>query len=165
MFIPTVKMLFSSNEMPRMKGSEEAVSRRMVIVPFDAKFSKDDPDYDPYIVYKVQTEEAMEYMIQLGLDGLWRVLENKGFTQCDKVDEMLTEFNMQNDPMLEWLEDNECAGRPIEDCFMQYRVWCEQSGYSPVARGKFTRRVCTRQGVESIVKRVKGRVMRCFSAS
>ena len=162
-FIPTVKMLFSSNEMPRMKGSEEAVSRRMVIVPFNAKFSKDDPDYDPYIIYKVKTEEAMQYMIQLGLDGLWRVLENKGFTKCGKVDEMLREFDMQNDPMLEWLEDNPCSGRPIEDCYMQYRVWCEQSGCSPMARGKFTRRVCTKQGLASVVKRNKGAVKRCFS--
>lgn len=161
-FIPTVKLLFSSNELPRMRGSEEAIARRMVIVPFNATFSKEDADYDPYIVYKLQSEDAMEYLIQIALDGLYRVLDTKGFTDCSKVDKMLAEFNAQNDPMLEWLEDTDCKGRCIDDCYMSYRVYCEQGGYNPIARGKFTRRVCSKQNLQNVVKRVNGNLKRCF---
>ena len=41
------KLLFSANNMPRIKDKSRAVIDRLIIVPFDAVFSKDDPDYDP----------------------------------------------------------------------------------------------------------------------
>lgn len=38
-FKPTVKLLFSANEIPRMRNKGfEAIKRRLVIIPFNAKF-------------------------------------------------------------------------------------------------------------------------------
>lgn len=44
-FAPYAKLLFSANDIPRTKDKTGAVLRRMVIIPFNAVFSKDDPDY------------------------------------------------------------------------------------------------------------------------
>ena len=48
-FNPFIKLLFSANDIPRMKDKTGAVLRRLVIIPFNATFSKDAPDYDPFI--------------------------------------------------------------------------------------------------------------------
>lgn len=62
------KMLFSANKIPRVKDETGAVLRRLIIVPFNAKFTKDDKDYDPYIKYKLRSDEVMEYLILVGLN-------------------------------------------------------------------------------------------------
>ena len=63
------KLIFSANDIPRIGGAKDsiAVERRIVVVPFDAKFTPDDPDFDPEIVDKLKNQEAFEYLIQLGL--------------------------------------------------------------------------------------------------
>ena len=43
------KFLFSANVIPRMKDKTGAVQRRLVIVPFDAKFTPNDADFRPFI--------------------------------------------------------------------------------------------------------------------
>ena len=48
-FNPHCKLLFSANNIPRIKDKSGAVLSRLIIVPFNAQFSSDDPDYDPYI--------------------------------------------------------------------------------------------------------------------
>lgn len=70
------KLLFSANAIPRLGRSKESFSvmRRLVIVPFDAKFTSEDEDFNPNIRYDLQDQEVMEYMIQIGLTGLKRLL-------------------------------------------------------------------------------------------
>ena len=77
------KFLFSANNIPRIKDKSGAVISRLVIIPFNARFTKDDPDFDPYIIYKITTENAMEYLINIGLEGLKRVLKSYSFTESE----------------------------------------------------------------------------------
>ena len=99
-FNPYCKLLFSANNIPRIKDKSGAVIDRLVIIPFDAKFSSNDKDFDPYIKYKLITEESLEYLILLGLRGLKRVLQNRGFTTSSKVTASLVEYQENNNPIL-----------------------------------------------------------------
>lgn len=69
-FNPFIKLLFSANDIPRMKDKTGAVLRRLVIIPFNATFSKDDPDYRPFIKYELTQQDSIEYLIRLGVEGL-----------------------------------------------------------------------------------------------
>ena len=60
------KFLFSANVIPRMKDKTGAVQRRLVIVPFDAKFTPNDADFRPFIKDELCEQSSMEYLIQLG---------------------------------------------------------------------------------------------------
>lgn len=82
-FKPYCKLIFSSNNIPRLgKGNDfSAVKRRLIIIPFNAKFSKDDPDFVPYIIDELKAQTAIEYFIVLAIEGLKRVLANKAFTE------------------------------------------------------------------------------------
>lgn len=158
-FNPYVKLLFSANDIPRMKDRTGAVLRRLVIIPFNAKFTRDDPDFDPYIVYKLKTKEAMEYLIQIGLDGLSDVLHNSGFSESVRVKNAIQEYEEENNPILVWLKDAEIDGRFTKDCYKDYQVFCSENGYTCYTLTSFTRALKQKLGVEVKKVRVKGRLL------
>lgn len=57
----------------------------LVIIPFNAKFSKNDDDFDAGITWKLKKQDVAEYLIKLGIEGLKRVLTNQGFTESQKI--------------------------------------------------------------------------------
>ena len=85
-FEPYVKLVFSANTIPRIgKGRDSsAILRRLVIIPFNAKFTSDNPNFRPFIGDSLQGQESMEYLINLGIAGLKRVLLNRKFTTSIK---------------------------------------------------------------------------------
>ena len=148
-FNPYVKLLFSANDIPRTKDKTGAVLRRMVIIPFNARFTKEDPDYDPYIIYKLKSEESMEYLIQIGLDGLFDVLSNNAFTESRKVDEAIQEYEEDNNPILLFIKDAEIEGRFTQDVYKEYQVFCNENGYSPYTLTMFSRTLKQKLGIEA----------------
>ena len=110
-FNPYVKLIFSANNIPRMgKGRDStAILRRLVIVPFNAKFTKESlgDSFKPYITHSLKSQESMEYLIKLGVEGLKRVLQNKEFTTSDKVKAELNEYEENNNPILSFFKDCE----------------------------------------------------------
>ena len=162
-FTPYVKLLFSANDIPRMKDKTGAVLRRLVIVPFNAKFSKNDPDYDPYIGYKLRARECMERLVLLGIQGLRRVIENKGFTECGIVEEAITEYEIENNPILLFLQDSEVDGRPTKDVYREYQVFCSENSYTAITKTSFTKELKRRLGAK--VKKVRNgsNVLDCYT--
>ncbi|MFL2134178.1 phage/plasmid primase, P4 family [Desemzia sp. FAM 23990] len=69
------KLIFSANNIPRLGGGKDtaAIARRLVIIPFDAKFSAGDEDFDPYIKDKLIKQPAMEYFIKIQWNTLSRL--------------------------------------------------------------------------------------------
>lgn len=104
-FIPYAKLIFSANNIPRMKDPTGAAMRRLLTIPLNAKFSENDPDYDPQINVKLTQQEAMEYFILLAIGGLKRVLKNKHFTVSQKVQQAKTDYEQENNPILAFIED------------------------------------------------------------
>jgi putative DNA primase/helicase len=68
----------------------------MIIIPFDATFTKADPDYRPFIKYELREQEAVERLILLGVKGLQRILENNTFTVPKKAVDALEEYEKEN---------------------------------------------------------------------
>lgn len=158
------KMLFSANKIPRVKDETGAVLRRLIIVPFNAKFSKEDKDYDPYIKYKLRTSEVMEYLILEGLKGLKRVLKNKGFTTSKKVEEELQEFDEMNNPILMYVKDygDEIMNNTTNEVYLSYTSYCRESGLNPLGKIQFCKQICTMLDCKSSVKKVNGKSVRVF---
>lgn len=137
------KMLFSANAIPRIKDKSGAVLDRLIIVPFDATFSKTDPDYDPYIKYRLRDRQVMEYLIVLGLQGLKRVLEAHGFTSCKRVEKELEAYNKENNPVLSFLEDidveKDIYNQDTGTVFKAYQIYCAENNYQSLGRSVFTK--------------------------
>lgn len=156
-FKPYAKFFFSANALPRIRSKGfDAIKRRLVIIPFKAKFTKDDPDYDPYITWKLREKGVMEYVIKLGVEGLKRVLENNAFTEGDKVRKELEDYELENNPILLWMQET-----PIEKILNQttkevhrlYRVFCVENGFQEMTLSTFSKELNRRFGF--VVKRVR----------
>lgn len=108
------KFIFSANDIPRIKDPTGATARRIIVIPFKNKFDRARADYDPYFFDKVLTQECMEYLIKIGVMGLKRVLENRGFTETEETQKLIEDFNKNNNPVLEYVDflENE-ADEPI----------------------------------------------------
>lgn len=171
-FNPYVKLLFSANDIPRMKDKSGAVLRRLVIIPFNARFSKYlpdgitiDPEYDPYIKYKLIEQSSIEYLIQLGIQGLKRILENNGFTSSKKVDEQIEEYERENNPIKAFIDDcgiEMIENEPTSDVYRRYQVFCAECGMQPMSNIVFSKQINKRLGLETAVSKINGKCIRIF---
>lgn len=164
-FSPYVKILASANEIPRMKDKTGAVLRRLVIIPFNATFSKDDPDYRPFIKYDLMQPEALEYMIALGIEGLKRVISNRAFTVPTLVQEQLDEYEESNNPIIAFLKDvelSELENEPTSDVYRRYNLFCTENSLQAMSAIAFTKQLCRRCGFTLTRKRVDGEIKRVY---
>lgn len=162
-FKPYCKLLFSANNIPRIKDKSGAVLDRLVIIPFDARFSKDDPDFDPYIKYKLIQEEPLEYLILRGIEGLKRVLDNQAFTMSEKVSQSIEEYEETNNPILLFFkEDVKVIDEPTNEVYRQYNEFCLANSFTPMSNIEFSKQVKKHFGVDVKSKSIKGKKYRLF---
>jgi len=168
-FKPYAKLLFSANSMPRLgKGKDTAaLISRLVFVPFEAKFDRSNPDFDPFIKDKLRTQEAMEYLIALGIAGLKRVLYNRGFTESAKVKKSIEEYEEINNPILGFFKEVEAEeikieNEPTADVYKRYYEYCIRSGLNAIGSVEFSRQTCKRYKLNTVLKRVQGKPQRVF---
>lgn len=157
------KLLFSANNIPRIKDKTGAVMSRLIIVPFNATFTKEDPDYDPYIKYKLIQPEAAEYLVKLGVDALKRILENKAFTKSKAVDIQLTEYEKNNNPILLFFEEEpKIENEPTSTTYRKYHEFCSANNFNPMSNIEFSKQVKRHYGFEIVDKKIAGKKYRVF---
>lgn len=166
-FDPYAKLLFSANEIPRMRDRGNAVLDRLIIIPFNAVFDKRDPEYDPFLKYKVVEKDSVQYMIRLGVEGLKRILERAGFTHAAVVEQRMQEYEEENNPMLAFLKEvdieTDIINEPTGDVYRRYTVFCQENGLSAIGKTVFSRQLCSVLQIEAIQKKVNGKNRRIYT--
>lgn len=140
------KLLFSANNIPRIKDKTGAVQRRLTIIPFDARFSADDPDFNPYIKHLLKTDEVMGYLINLGIAGLKRVLLNRKFTGSTKVQKAMDEYEENNNPIIGFFrecedEEFQIENEPTNVVYKRYQEYCLANSLQPMSNIEFSKQV------------------------
>jgi putative DNA primase/helicase len=140
------KFFFSANSLPRLgRGRDSsAVLDRLVIIPFDAKFSKEDADYDPFIKYKLRNEDVMEALIAKAIPALRDVLVEQEFATCEKVKRNLEEFEISNDPILEFfeeLDEGDYLNEPVKTVYQRYNSFCLCNNLQAISAIEFKKRM------------------------
>ena len=164
-FKPFVKLIFSANQIPRMKDRTGAVLRRMVIIPFNATFSKSDPDYDPYIAWKLKDRAVMEYLCKIGIEGLRRILVNNSFTQSKKVDAEIKEYTEYNNPILLFLSETEkddIINQETKLVHSKYELFCNDNGFQCMGLTTFSKEINRQLDCQTVLKRINGKRVRVF---
>lgn len=164
------KFIFSANTIPRIKDKTGAVLRRLLIVPFNANFSKKDADHDSGIKYKLQEQDVMEYLIVLGLNALKEVIKNKGFTESSKVQEQLKEYEETNNPIIGFFEECEMECFQIENeqsdkVFRRYKEYCVANNFNAMSKAEFSKQICRKLGLTTKTKKFQGKVFRIYTKS
>lgn len=168
-FDPFCKLIFSANSIPRIgKGRDSgAILRRLAIVPFNARFTPDSPDYKPFIGDELKCQESMEYMIQIGLQGLKRVLESRQYTTNEAMQEELIEYEESNNPIIGFFREAENDEIKIEDevtsvVYRRYNEWCLSNSLQPLSNGEFSKQVKKHFNFKIVDRRVNGKKCRLF---
>lgn len=159
------KLLFSANNIPRIKDKSGAVLDRLIIIPFNATFSSDDPDYDPYIKYKLRSNESMQYLIRVGIEGLKRVLMNRRFTICEKVQKQIKEYEEQNNPIILFFNEidlDNVINEPTKKVYLQYQEFCLANSFQPMSNIEFSKQIKKRFSLEIADKKIDGKKHRIF---
>ena len=164
-FNPYTKFTFSANEIPKMRDKTGAVIRRLVIIPCDATFSKDDPDYRPFIKYELLEEECLEYFIKIGIEGLKRVLANNQFTESKKCIDQLKDYEIENDNFLQFINDltiDDVENKTSQEVYLRYTSSLTGS-QSALNKYSFSKRLCKVFGLKTTQKKkTDGKVCRVY---
>ncbi|MEQ7304221.1 phage/plasmid primase, P4 family [Enterococcus avium] len=157
-------LIFACNQVPYIKDTTGGTIERMLIIPFNAYFSKKDSDYDPNIEDKVVTPQAKHYLVQLALKGLKRLTTNKGFTQSKIIDRAVKDYEVQNNNVLTYLNELEpkIENEATADVYRIYSVWCVENGFEPFTHIHFSREVCKVLNLDSKRRSINGKQVRCY---
>ena len=141
------KLIFSANDIPRIKDKTGAVLDRLVIVPFNAKFTVDKTGYKQNIRSDlVGHADVMEYLIQIGIVGLKRILENQKFTDSQKVQEELDDYRQRNNPILGFIrecedEEFQIENEPTNKVYKRYQEYCIANSLQPMSNIEFSKQI------------------------
>lgn len=161
------KFFFSANSLPRLgRGKDSsAVLDRLVIIPFDAKFTKEDADYDPFIKYKLRDEKVIEALIAKSIPALREVLIEQEFAHCDKVNDSLAEFEKSNNPILEFFEELDEADycyEPIKVVYQKYTTFCLSNNLQAMSALEFQKQMKKFYGVVVKTVELHGKKVRVY---
>lgn len=132
---PYATHIFSANAIPHSYDKSDGFYRRWCIVPFQAKFTPDSDDYDPMLIDKLTTPEAMSYLLNLALKGVKRLLKRGAFTEPQSVKALLESYRVDNSTILTWLDDTGKGDEmdyflqtPDREIYLHYCDWCKLNG-------------------------------------
>lgn len=166
-FTPYCKLIYSANNIPKLGDGDDApaVLSRLVIVPFKAYFDSSSPDYKPFIIDDLITEESMEYLINLGIVGLKRVLKNRKFTESEYTNKEFEEYKSEIDPVSEYLEMlnvDLIVGEKSSTIYSEYVEYCMREGYENIPNKAFSRKINNHFNLTTKNKKVDGIVAKVF---
>jgi putative DNA primase/helicase len=164
-FNPYCTLVFSANDIPRTKDRTGAVLRRLVIIPFNATFSKDDPDFNPHIREDLKSQECIEYFIRLSIESLKRVIANKAFTYSSAVQKQKAEYEKENNPVLAFIDDvgeDAIINKPCNDVHHRYQLFCTENGYRSISAIAFSKSINAALGTHSPQRYKNGKRFRIF---
>lgn len=131
-------MFFSSNHTVLINDTTYGMKRRVMNIPFDAKFTEGvNADYSIIQRARNGDTEFLEYMFRLSVEGLQRLLFQRSYTKCKAIDMANKEFERNNNPMLDFIEEAKIENESVKDVYLQYQTWCVDNGYKSITKIKF----------------------------
>lgn len=147
--IPYATQIFSANELPRTKDPTGAMLDRLNIIPCRAFFSAGQSNYDPNISFKLATEEAAEYLLAEGINGLRRMLMCKQLTKPSVAQDIVEDYQNMTNPVQGFLRDNmfgfgeldKLNYAQVDSVYEEFVYYCKNTGAISTNKDWFVRRL------------------------
>lgn len=130
-FVPTFKLFMAGNHKPRLDSVDEAMRRRLLLVPFTVQIPP--AERDPELPYKLQAEWPA--ILRWCLNGCleW---QRMGLSPPAIVREATDSYFADQDTLQQWLDDctddgGALAFTRIKDLFDSWKEWCEARNLHP----------------------------------
>ena len=157
-FDPTHKFILLTNHKPEVKGSDYAIWRRLILLPFEIIFGDEkaiaageaSQPKDKTLADKLLAERDGIFAWMVRGCAEWR---EKGLAAPDKVLGATAEYREEQDRVgLFIAEQCECGAQCSQEqssLYQQYQSWTRTNGYYPMGNGKFRKQ---------LLKAMRGRV-------
>jgi putative DNA primase/helicase len=136
-FKPMHKLLISGNHKPSLRNVDEAIRRRLLLVPFTVTIPENERDRDLTEKLKAEWPAILRWM----LDGCgeWRRV---GLGVPQSVRKATDEYLSDQDIISQWIEDWVVTNDPTafatsRSLFTCWKHWCEERNFSPGTEKSF----------------------------
>ena len=155
---PTFQIIIAGNSEPTIRNLDDAMRRRLHVVPLDAVVPAE--DRDPALPEKLKAEWPQ--ILKWAIEGyvLWR---REGLVPPESVLAKTTEYFSEEDLIAQWVEEC-CDLGPFEearrDLYGSWEQWCNQGGYDAGTLNQFRKKLIrssfTLPGRQVGVRRLQG---------
>lgn len=126
------KLIFSCNELPLMPDTSNGMYRRVLIVPFKKRFSREQGNLDLQIGTKMRAE--LPGIFNAFLEGYKRLEKEGTFTKSSVGEDLeLKAYQSLTDPVQYWLEEcvtiGETGESTLQNLYKSYAAFCLTNGY------------------------------------
>ena len=99
------------------------------------------------------------------MEGLQRVIINQDFTQSEKVQNQLNEYEEENNPIIAFIADcgvDAIENEPTNEVYKRYQVFCAENSMQPMSNIVFSKQINKRLGLEIVHVKLNGQTRRIF---
>lgn len=162
-FKPYCKFFLAANNLPPVSDRSRAFYSRMLIIPLNHDFSNGG---NAELKDRTWTEQDLTYLTRLAIEALKRVRKHGGFYTPDCVKELVHQYEVENNPILSFLEDfdKELEGVSTTEVYAEFERWCAINGHRHVVtKERFSREVRSLRGYTTTPRRKGGQSVRVFT--
>lgn len=147
-FEPSHTILMVTNHKPVIDGSDDALWRRLVVIPFDQVFSREDADPDLKEALETEPDAVLSWMIE----G-WREYRDKGLCIPSAVRAATDSYKTDSDAVGRFLSEmtyeTQFGSEPSAAVFAAWQRWCVTNGEEAATQKSFSEEL-TRRGLQKI---------------
>ncbi len=145
------KLIFNCNELPKEIEHTNAFFRRFLIVPFNVTIPEAEQDKE---LSKKIIESELSGVFNWVLDGLNRLLSQKGFSKSSAIEQQIEAYKTESDSVKMFLDDEQYVSSTInkkylKELYSEYVEYCKSNGFRPCSAKSLSKRL-TNAGFEMI---------------
>jgi putative DNA primase/helicase len=137
------KLIFNCNELPKDVEHTNAYFRRFLIIPFDVTIPPEEQDKN---LHSKIIDCELSGVFNWVLEGLNRLLNQKGFSECDAARQVLEQYKIKSDSVKMFLEEFEFSPSHIHEVklreiFDDYKSYCADNGFRACSTNTLSERL------------------------
>ena len=137
------KMIFNCNLLPKDTEQTEGFFRRFLIVPFNVIIPEAEQNRN---LHNEIIESELSGVFTWVLQGLTRLLRQKGFSECIASNRALEKYKSETDNVKLWLDTDNYSindDRPttLKEAYIQYSIFCNEGGFNKLNKMNFQKRL------------------------
>lgn len=138
--VPTAKLVFATNDLPRFSDRSEGIWRRLVAMPFHHMFRQ---GRDEDLQRSEQLLPELPGIFLWAVEGARQLYAQGGFTACGECRRCAAEHRVHSDPLLQWWQTCAEADRHTmvrcEYVYSDYVTFCENNRYKAKNSSEFSK--------------------------
>jgi len=142
-YIPTAVIWLKTNHKPIIKGEDDGIWRRLILLPFERKFSENERDRNLEEKLLSQADGILEWIIE----GAVKWYES-GLKLSPQIISQSAQYRTESDLLGQFFEDeiNLAANlRSLDSAvYYEYTRWCINNGTKALAKKRFTQKLAER---------------------